>query len=564
MTRRSETGRRRVAQEELESMLEAEAAAAESIETELARLDRARAESAEAGRAEEIRILTKMQGLRRALLVAQRNRNELQSVIERLTAPPLRFATYLETVDVLGRPAAVVSHEGTPRVVSFGEEIAPLAVGDEVLLGDDLNVIVSRSTSIASQCGQTARFERRLPDGRLVLAWREEEVVVRAGASIDAAALRHGDPVRWSPSALLATERVAGAAGEHWFLEKTPDVTFDDIGGLDEQIEKLRSEFVIRFRHADTAALYRAQTRGSVLLKGRPGNGKTMLAKALANWLASLSPDGESRFIAIKPGELGSVWYSQTEANIREVFRVAREFGERNPCSPVVIFMDEFDVFGGPRGESFHRVDDRVTLALAGELDGLKERGNVFVIAATNRAEDLDPCFLRNGRLGDDPIEVPRPNRDAAVAILGKHFPSEIPWADDREEVIDAAVARIYSPNGESEIARVTFRDGQERVVRAADLTNGAALAKVARDAVHRAVRRHVATGDAGVRVADVMESVADELDAQASLLTPRNVGRLVDGLPQDAAAVRVERLRTAETARRHRYLRLHVREEAA
>jgi proteasome-associated ATPase len=557
---------RRAVRDQLESMLAAEASAADSIDQDLVKLEQARAESAEALRAAEIQLLTKMQGLRRALVVAQQNRDELRSIIERLTAPPLRLATFLEMVPIRGVPAAVVCHEGVPRVVTLGEGCGPFAVGDEVLLSDDLNVLVEKSPVAASFWGQTARFERQLPDGRLVLAWREEEIVVRPSASLDVAALQNGDTVRWNPSALLALERVDGTDGRRWFLEKTPDVTFDDIGGLDAQIEKVQREFLIRYRYPELAALYRARPKGSVLLKGRPGTGKTMLAKALANWLASLSPDRESRFIPIKPGELGSVYYSETEANIRAVFRDAREFGERNPRTPVVIFFDEVDSIAASRGASFHRVDDRVTVALAAELDGLKDRGNVFVIAATNRAEDLDPALLRNGRLGDDPIEVPRPNRDAAVAILGKHLRSEVPWADDRDDLVDAAVARIYAPNGESDIARVTLRNGQERVIRAAELMSGAALAKIARDAVYRAMCRHADTGEEGLRLTDVLEAVADELDTQAGLLTIRNVGRLVDGLPEESGVVRVVRLRGVEKARRHRYLRLHPfgREEAA
>ena len=384
-------------------------------------------------------------------------------------------------------------------------------------------------------------------------------------AHIEVGDLRRGDSVRWNHSAMLAIEKVEGNSGEHWFLESTPDVTFDDIGGLDAQIEKLQNAFLIRFDHPEKADRYGVESQGSALLKGPPGTGKTMLAKALANWLASLSPDAEARFIAIKPGEFGSVYYSQTEANIREVFRVAREFGEENPRIPVVIFLDEIDSIGAPRGESFHRIDDRVQLSLAGELDGLKDRGNVFVIAATNRAEDLDAAFVRNGRLGDDPIEVPRPNREAALAILRKYLAEELPYADGRDELVDAAVAHLYSSNGQSDVARVTFRDGTERVIRAADLVNGASLAKIARDTRNRACLRDARTGEEGVRLADVMDAIADELDAQASLLTPRSCRRFVTGLPQDNDVARVERLRTEETVRSHRYLQLHrVREEAA
>jgi len=548
----------RPARDLLEAMLQTETAAVESIEDQLAKLDRARAESPEAGRAEETRILTKLGSLKRALTVAHGNRKALEEIITRITAPPLHLATYLETVDVDGKPGAVVSHEGHVRVVALGPDSPDgLEAGDDVLLGGELGVLVRKSPCGSSRCGQTAKFERSLPDGRLVLSWREDEVVVNAGAAVEAAELRRGDAVRWNPAALLAIEKVDSSTGRHFFLEKTPSVTFRDIGGLDEPIEKLQSAFRIRFEHPETAARYGVPVQGSALLNGPPGTGKTMLAKALANWLASLSPDGEARFISIKPGQLGSVWYSQTEANIREVFRVAREFGEENPRIPVVIFLDEIDSIGTPRGESFHRIDDRVQLALAGELDGLEERGNVFVIAATNRAEDLDAAFLRNGRFGDSPIEVPRPNRDAAIAILGKYLREDLPYEGSRDELIDVAVARLYSANGESDVARITFRDGTERVVRAADLGSGASLAKVARDAQSRACLRDARTGERGIRTEDVLEAIADELEAQASVLTPRSCRRFVRGLPQDTDPVRVERLQERETVRRHRYLEL-------
>jgi proteasome-associated ATPase len=251
------------------------------------------------------------------------------------------------------------------------------------------------------------------------------------------------------------------------------------------------------------------------------------------------------------------MWYAQSEANYREAFRVAREAGEREPEVPVVMFFDEVDAVGGARGESPARVDDRVLTAFMAELDGLEARGNVLVVAATNRRDALDPALLRPGRLGDLVLEVPRPDERAAVEIFGKHLPADIPYRQDaggREELIADAVARVYAPNAARDLATLTYRDGKRRPLRPRDLVSGAFLAKVARAAVERACLREVEGGVAGVGAEDLLESLADALDGAARVLTPHNCRRHLDDLPQDVDVVRVE-LAERRPRRPHRYL---------
>jgi len=125
-----------------------------------------------------------------------------------------------------------------------------------------------------------------------------------------------------------------------------------------------------------------------------------MIARALANWLGQLAREGRSRFMHVKPSALHSMWYAQSEANYREAFRIAKEAGESDPDTPVVMFFDEIDSVGAARGDVLTRVDDRVLTSFMAELDGLESRGNVLVVAATNRREALDPALLRPGRLG--------------------------------------------------------------------------------------------------------------------------------------------------------------------
>jgi SpoVK/Ycf46/Vps4 family AAA+-type ATPase len=263
----------------------------------------------------------------------------------------------------------------------------------------------------------------------------------------------------------------------------------------------------------------------------------------------------------VKPGALHSVWYSQSEANYREAFRVAREAGEKQPDVPVVMFFDEVDAIGHARGDGHSRIDDRVLTSFMTELDGLEARGNVLVVAATNRREAVDPALLRPGRLGDLVLEIPRPNRAAAAAIFEKHLPADIPYADGasgrespRRDVIDAAISRLYAPNGEGDVASLMFRDGTRRAIHARDVISGAGIAKIARVAIERACLREVELGESGVRGVDLIDAVADEIECAVRALTPANCHAFISGLPQDLAVVRVEPV-VRRVPRPHRFV---------
>src|SRR5207249_1055134 len=181
----------------------------------------------------------------------------------------------------------------------------------------------------------------------------------------------------------------------------TPSETFEQIGGLDKEIHSLLRSLRLHAFHRDTVGRYRLPPKKSVLLVGPPGNGKTMVARALANWLASQSESGRARFMNIKPSALHSMWYGMSEAQYRECFRVAREAGEQDPATPTVMFFDEIDAVGTARGSSILRVNDQVLAAFLAELAGLEKRGDVLVVAATNRRDAPHPALLRPGRLGD-------------------------------------------------------------------------------------------------------------------------------------------------------------------
>jgi proteasome-associated ATPase len=423
-----------------------------------------------------------------------------------------------------------------------------LSAGDEVLLSHEMNCLVGRSPHPVFLAGEIASFDRRMPDGRLVLSARDEEIVVDAAQALRDAAPQRGDLVRWDRATGLAYERIDRAEGPQCFLEEMPQDSFDDIGGLDAQIEELKRAVLVRFDPvlADLASRYGLNAKKAVLLWGPPGTGKTMIVRGLANHLGRLSPTGKARFINLKPGALNSMWFGQSEHQYREVFRVARAASELDPRIPTILYFDEVDAIGSARGHGVTRVDDKVLMAFMAELDGLEARGNVMVIASTNRLDALDPALVRPGRLGDCVIHVGAPDRKAARAILGKHLRPGIPYvgsdlAAARDEILDAVVARLYAANAGSEVASVTLRDSKRLAVKARDLVNGAVMAKIAQSAVERAYMREAAGGTGGVTLEDALRAADAEVSSLARALTPANCRLYLSTLPQDVDVVSVQ-----------------------
>jgi proteasome-associated ATPase len=360
----------------------------------------------------------------------------------------------------------------------------------------------------------------------------------------------------------LAFEKIESCKGEEYFLEATPSDSFDEIGGLDREIEALKRLLTLHMFHAETAGRYKLQRKKAVLMEGPPGNGKTKVARAACAWLASLSQSGRSHFINVKPGALNSMWFGATEERYREIFRAAREAAAENPDVPVVMFWDEVDAIGGNRGESAHRIDDRMLNAFMAELNGLEERGNIMILAATNRLDSIDPALLRPGRLGDLVLHFPQPRGKAARAILSRHMPADIPYASNgegpavaREVLLDSAVAQIFTQNGETELANLTLRDGKRRLVRAADLVSGAQLEAMAQSAIERACVREAEGGPTGVTAADMNAAISDFFLAAPRALTPRNARNYLRDLPQDVDVVRVD-LVERKVSHPHRYFR--------
>ena len=189
--------------------------------------------------------------------------------------------------------------------------------------------------------------------------------------------------------------------------EKIPTVTYEDIGGLGEELKKVREMIELPLRHPEIFEKLGVEPPKGVLLYGPPGTGKTLLAKAVAN-------ESNANFIAINGPELMSKFYGESEKNLRAVFEEA----EKN--APSIIFIDEIDAIAPKREEVTGEVERRVVATLLSMMDGLKSRGKVVVIAATNRQDSLDPALRRGGRF-DREIELGVPDRKGRKEILQIH-----------------------------------------------------------------------------------------------------------------------------------------------
>jgi proteasome-associated ATPase len=400
-------------------------------------------------------------------------------------------------------------------------------------------------------------------DEWMVVKSRDEEFVVRVGSAVIGQELHPGDQLVWDRDAGVVYGKIEKPTAQQYFLETTPQDTFESIGGLEKEIAIIQSTMEMHRNYPDVVGKFQLRRAGFILLYGPPGTGKTLLAKGLANWAARNSSSGRSRFMNIKPGALHSMWYSQSESNYREIFRTARQEVSRNPGVPLILFFDEIDSIGSSRGSSLAQTQDNVLMAFCAELDGLEARHDILVVGATNRRDVLDPALARPGRMGDLQLRVPRPNPIAARDILSKHLPANIPYArnghgDDfaatREEILDTVVSRIFAPNADNALATITFRDGNHKTVRAGDMISGALLANMARIALERACQREVSSGKSGLEVRDLEEALCLEFDSVAKLLTPRNCRHHLDDLPQDMDVVKIEPA-AGRGRRAHRYL---------
>ena len=394
---------------------------------------------------------------------------------------------------------------------------------------------------------EVGTFDRYLEGRRRILVrWHEQLLPLTVADEFAERELKKGDQIGFEPPPVgLAYERLDKEDTAHLFNEDTTHEDFSRLGGLDREINQIIRVLDFSLLHGDVAARYRLQERRGILLEGPPGNGKTAIARCVASYLREQLPGKRCRFMEIiGASKIYSMWLGESEARIAERFEAAREAAADGP---VVMFFDELDALGRKRGDVGSNAPDRILASLLGQLDSTRRLSNTFFIAATNRADMLDPALLRPGRF-DLKLRIPAPRRAAARMILGRYLdglPLEQNGSGSPEPAayIEPLLSAIYSPSGPyAELARVRLADSRILPVAGRQLVSGAMLEHVVSRAAEEAAQRDIETGKStGVGLDDLLSALHAELLGSVRILSPENVKNYLSSIPQDARPVSVE-----------------------
>ena len=449
------------------------------------------------------------QKLNTTLETARERITVLRDEVEKLSQPPSAYGTVVQLND--DGTADVHSGGRKMRVAVHQEAAEGLHPGQEVVLNEAMSVVMARRHEAT---GEVVTIKEIMAGGRraVIVGRGDEERVVELAADLVGIGMHSGDSAMLDPKAGLLLERLPRPEVQDLVLEEIPDVTYEDVGGLDRQIELIVDAVELPFLHQDLFAEYDLPAPKGILLYGPPGCGKTLIAKAVANSLANkvseVSGDAEARsyFLNIKGPELLNKYVGETERQIRLVFQRAREKSEQG--WPVIVFFDEMESLFRTRGTGISSdIESTIVPQLLAEIDGVETLRNVIVIGASNREDLIDPAILRPGRL-DVKIKIERPDATAAAQIFARYLVGDLPIDEESVEttgggdrnkaalaMIDETVSEMYSEEERNRFLEVTYQNGDKEILYFRDFASGAMVENIVRRGKKLAIKRQLAGG---------------------------------------------------------------------
>src|SRR6058998_1735683 len=459
----------------------------------------------------------------------------LRAEVDKLTAPPSTYAIFSSLNDdktanvyVAGRKMKVNLH---PSI-----KVKELRKGQEVILNEAFNVIESRGFDGQ---GEVVRLKDLLEGRRaLVTLHFDEEKVAELGEPLLEERLSVGDHLLYDPRSGYVIEKLPKSEAEELVLEEVPDISYDHIGGLEKEIEQVRDAVELPFLHPQLFAEHRLSPPKGVLLYGPPGCGKTLIAKAVANSIAKKlghlsGKEVRSFFLHVKGPELLNKYVGESERQVREVFKKAKERAADG--NPVIVFFDEMDALFRTRGSGISSdVESTIVPQFLSEIDGVERLRNVIVIGASNRQDLIDPAVLRPGRL-DVKIKIDRPDKAAAKDIFSKYLTADLPWHPEElerdggdaakavERLIGLTVESMYALSEENQYLEVTYANGDKETFYMKDFSSGALIEGIVSRAKKYAIKRLLATGERGIKSEDLIRAIRDEFKEHEDLPNTTN-----------------------------------------
>jgi proteasome-associated ATPase len=461
----------------------------------------------------------------------------LREEVEKLTMPPSGYGTYLGTnddgsIDVFtaGRKMRVSLH---PQI-----DASELQKGQEVVLNESFNVVLARAIDLN---GEVVTLKEVLEDGKraLIVGRADEERVVEMSDALQNEKLRAGDTLLMEGRSGLLVEKLPRPEVEELILEEVPDVSYDDVGGLDDQIEMIQDAVELPYLYSEHFTEHELPPPKGILLYGPPGCGKTLIAKAVANSLAKRVAEKtgnlntRSYFLNIKGPELLNKYVGETERQIRLIFQRAREKSDEGV--PVIIFFDEMESLFRTRGSGISSdIESTIVPQLLSEIDGVESLKNVIVIGASNREDLIDPAILRPGRL-DVKIKIERPDETGAASIFSRYLTPNLPLSEaevakakgDRQKAVEnmvkTAVDYMYRADDDNRFLEVTYQNGDKEVLYFKDFASGAMIENIVRRAKKLSIKRLIAGGEKGITAQDLVDSVRQEFKEHEDLPNTTN-----------------------------------------
>jgi proteasome-associated ATPase len=472
------------------------------------------------------------------LHLAKENIAVLREEVDKLSQPPASYGTFLRAND-----------DGSVDVVASGRKMRvatrpdvdgnSLERGSEVVLNESMNVVLAREVE---RSGEVVTIVDVLDDRtRALVSGRGDGTrVVEISPTLADIRLRGGDSVLLETRSQLLVELLPKQELEEVVLEEVPDITYADIGGLDEQIEAITDAVELPFLHRELFAEHHLPAPKGILLYGPPGCGKTLIAKAVANSLAKKVSErtgdesARSYFLNIKGPELLNKYVGETERQIRVIFDRAREKAEEGV--PVIVFFDEMDSLFRTRGSGISSdMESTVVPQLLTEIDGVERLRNVIVIGASNREDLIDPAILRPGRL-DVKIKIERPNSSSAEQIFARYLTPDLPLDADEvrslgggdpakavQAMIEQTVEEMYKTDTANQFLEVTYQNGDKELLYFKDFASGAMIENIVNRAKKLAIKRVLADKGRGIRLEHLLESIKQEYKENEDLPNTTN-----------------------------------------